>query len=295
MTAVFKRKWRVAMAAVVLLAVLTAVLVFFGVHWPKRPFQNLKAEEIVSARVEMFPPDVRKDLLGDDLQTLAELLQDVVIYEPDNSYRMYAGQSVVFTVTKSDGTVLEVGAFNPFCIINGAGYRTEYAPCEALNNFANEFAAEAYEKMEDNVSSWFPREENGCPNTGFFAVNGEVLSFGLKNREAAPTETIPVEMDWQATRITVLLPQPANHTRWYAEEAPGASLLGEQLRWTYPDAGTLGEGDCPHLQEFIFAVGEEPLPGELVFRLENIDPDLQEPVYYELTLSLAWTAELICD
>lgn len=295
MSAVWKRKWRVAMAAVVLLAVLAAVLLFLGVRLPKQPFRNLKPEDILSARVELFPPDVKKDLPDDDLPALAELLQDVVIYGPDDSHRLYAGQSVVFTITKTDGTVLEVAAFNPFCIINGVGYRTEYAPCEALNDFANGFAAEAYANMEDNVSSWFPREDNGCPDTGFFAVNGQLLPFGLKNRDTAPEETLHTAPDWQTKRIAVLLPQPANNTAWRTESAPGAQLLGEQLRWTYPDAGTLGEGDCPHLQEFIFAVEEDRLPDALCFRLVNTDDGLDEPVYFTLTLCLDWQAELICD
>ncbi len=37
----------------------------------------------------------------------------------------------------ADGTETEITACNPFLVIDGAGYRTKYAPCEALNSYAN--------------------------------------------------------------------------------------------------------------------------------------------------------------
>ena len=56
----------------------------------------------------------------------------------DSSCGMYAGQMVTFTLEKSDGTLLTAQAYNPFFILNGVGYRTEYRPCEDLNQFANQ-------------------------------------------------------------------------------------------------------------------------------------------------------------
>ena len=61
---------------------------------------------------------------------------------PDQSYTEYAGQAVQFTVTFVDGTETEVTDYNPFLIIDGTGWRTAYAPCEALNRFANELLRE---------------------------------------------------------------------------------------------------------------------------------------------------------
>ena len=49
---------------------------------------------------------------------------------------------VLFTVTMADGTAANVTAYNPFLIIDGTGWRTAYAPCEALNRFANELLRE---------------------------------------------------------------------------------------------------------------------------------------------------------
>lgn len=49
----------------------------------------------------------------------ADLLADVRITRPDQSYSEYAGQTVLFTVTMADGTAANVTAYNPFLIIDG--------------------------------------------------------------------------------------------------------------------------------------------------------------------------------
>ena len=110
--------------------------------WGRRPFRDLAAEDIRSATVRLVPPDTAVELNAGEIKALAELLGDVRITRPDQSYTEYAGQAVQFTVTLADGTVTEVTAYNPFLIINGTGYRTAYGPCEALNAFANRLLAE---------------------------------------------------------------------------------------------------------------------------------------------------------
>ena len=101
-----------------------------------KPYQDLTAADIASATVFLQPPD--QTLQVEDTDRLAALLQDVVIYEEDNSYAEYTGQAVTIQLTMSDGTQTDITAYNPFLIIDGIGYRTEYEPCEALNRYANE-------------------------------------------------------------------------------------------------------------------------------------------------------------
>ena len=101
-----------------------------------KPFQNLTTEEISSVTVQLQPPD--KTLQVEDPGQLVALLQDLVIYEEDSSYTEYAGQAVTVQLTMSDGTQTNITGYNPFLIIDGVGYRTEYEPCEALNRYANE-------------------------------------------------------------------------------------------------------------------------------------------------------------
>ena len=134
-----RRKYLPAIgAAALLLAALAAGFLFYG----RKPFQGLEAADIAEAAVLVGPPDVTLELEGAEIGTLAELLGDVRITRPDQSYTEYAGQTVLFTLTMTDGTETSVGAFNPFLIIDGTGYRTAYEPCEALNRFANELLRE---------------------------------------------------------------------------------------------------------------------------------------------------------
>ena len=103
---------------------------------------GVEAADIAAATVLVGPPDVTLELDAGEIETLADLLADVRITRPDQSYSEYAGQTVLFTVTMADGTAANVTAYNPFLIIDGTGWRTAYAPCEALNRFANELLRE---------------------------------------------------------------------------------------------------------------------------------------------------------
>ena len=134
-----RRKYLPAIgAAALLLAALAAGFLFYG----RKPFQGLEAADIAVASVTLIPPDVTLELDEAEMGTLAELLGEVRITRPDQSWTEYAGQAVQFTVTFTDGTLTEVTDYNPFLIIDGTGYRTAYEPCEALNRFANELLRE---------------------------------------------------------------------------------------------------------------------------------------------------------
>lgn len=112
----------------------------------KSPFRDLDASQIAYAQVQLLPPDKTAEIA--DTKALAALLQDVVIYEKDDSYRKYSGQAAIFTLTMTDGTQVEIMAYNPFLVIDGAGYKTKYAPCEALNGYANQLLGTEYSPGE---------------------------------------------------------------------------------------------------------------------------------------------------
>ena len=103
----------------------------------RRPFRGLEASDIRSASVKLLPPDVTIQLDRDEIATLASLLREIRVTRRDNSYTEYDGQLVRFTLTLTDGTTREVGAYNPFLIIDGRGWRTTYGPCESLSAFGN--------------------------------------------------------------------------------------------------------------------------------------------------------------
>lgn len=124
-------------AAVLLLAVI--LLLSRGC----RPFRKLDAADIAAASVRLTPPDVTIQLDRTEIETLSGLLREVRVTRRDDSYTQYCGQGVTFALTMADGTETRVMAYNPFLVIDGAGWRTAYAPCEALNHFANELPRNA--------------------------------------------------------------------------------------------------------------------------------------------------------
>ena len=124
-----KKVWFIIAVVALTLIVSVMLITFRG----REPLKNI---ELVSATVRLMPPD--KTIQIKDLDKLEDLLEDIVIYNRDNSHSKYAGQAAVFSVTLPDGSQMEVTAYNPFVIIDGVGYKCKYGPCEELNDFANE-------------------------------------------------------------------------------------------------------------------------------------------------------------
>ena len=113
-----------------------AIICIVGIHFiGRKPFKSLKSSDIVSATVLLEPPDETIEIT--DVSELIAYLNDVVIYNRNQSYHNYVGQAVTFTLSMSDGTQMKVMAYNPFIVINGTGYKTKYEPCEKLNQYAN--------------------------------------------------------------------------------------------------------------------------------------------------------------
>lgn len=128
-----KKKALLILALVVLLS-LSIVAAATGIMG-KKPFKDLDAAKIESASVHLLPPD--KTVQIEEIKELIEYLEDVVVHGKDNSFSEYSGQACIFTITKTDGTVMEVTAYNTFIVIDGVGYKCKSEPCEALNIYAN--------------------------------------------------------------------------------------------------------------------------------------------------------------
>lgn len=115
--------------------VLVLGIIVFVFSSGRKPFKGMEPSEIASATVRLIPPD--KTILITEIEELTNYLNDVVIYNKDNSYTESDGQGVIFMLTMTDGTQTEIMAYNPFLVIDGVGYKTKYEPCEALNGYAN--------------------------------------------------------------------------------------------------------------------------------------------------------------
>lgn len=130
-----KRKPPLLLLAGLAALLLAAVLIrpFAGT----RPFRHLTAGEIQSVKLELFPPEAEFTLTREEIEALTPLLNELVTYQRDDSWRDYDGQLCRFTLTLADGSQTTVQDYNPFLIVDGVGRRTKYEPCEALNHFAN--------------------------------------------------------------------------------------------------------------------------------------------------------------
>ena len=103
----------------------------------REPLGLLKAEEVQWAQVRLVPPDESRYLTREEIGQLVPLLNRIVTHRQDDSYQDYSGQAVTFTIKIVDGPTTTVMAYNPFVVIDGVGYQTEYTPCEALSQFGN--------------------------------------------------------------------------------------------------------------------------------------------------------------
>ncbi len=129
------KKKKLIIGSIAVIAVVILLMVFQP--WGKMPFKDLSVNNIASVSVELLPPDKSFDLTDDDIAELTEILNSVVIYNKDSSHDQYAGQAVIYTITKTDGTILTINAYNPFLIIDSVGYKTKYEPCQELNSLGN--------------------------------------------------------------------------------------------------------------------------------------------------------------
>ena len=111
------------------------------------PLSELKATDIASFKLTINPPNYEGTFDGkEEIAELVGLLKDLVIYDRDNPLIDYYGQWVQFDLTFADGGVNTVAAFASQITIGEIAYKAEYAPCEALNAFANRVAGTSYAK-----------------------------------------------------------------------------------------------------------------------------------------------------
>lgn len=131
-------KKQTIVSLIVFLVIIATCVMYFGNFFGRKPFRNLDNDKILSFTVSAFPPGKTVEINeADECMKLADVLKKVVIYQEDSSGRDSCGQLGKFKLSMKDGSMLEVGAYNPFIFINGACYRTKYEPCEELNVLGN--------------------------------------------------------------------------------------------------------------------------------------------------------------
>lgn len=142
-----KKKRNIMLSLVI--CVLSISIIFIAVNTDgQKPFRTLTKEDIKEATVELYPPNITEELDEKEIESLVKILKKVVIYDEDNTYTEYAGQAVIYKITKKDGSVIKIQAYNPFLIIDGTGYKTKYEPCEELNALGNKIGDTEYSRQD---------------------------------------------------------------------------------------------------------------------------------------------------
>lgn len=166
-----------------ILVIIAAALAVIGIvscsNAGTKPFEALTSDEIASVTLNCMPPD--KTVETDDrdkIDELVKVLNKLVIYDEDE--KEYAGQSVAFTLHKSDGTDIKITSYNPQLIIDGVKYTTKYEPCEELSKLGNKWADEipsshkSLQEIEKMLSSYPSEYESIMNNNLFTIVHGKV-------------------------------------------------------------------------------------------------------------------------
>ncbi len=105
------------------------------VSFAKKPYAKINKDDISEIFI-LFGTYEPYQLSEKERDEFINMLKDVVIYKKDNTYVEYTGvQTQMFCIKKTNGKKIYISAANPFFIINGTGYRTEYAPCDRLSSF----------------------------------------------------------------------------------------------------------------------------------------------------------------
>lgn len=189
--------------------VLVIGMIVFALCSGRKPFKGMKASEIASAMVRLTPPD--KTILITEMEELTNYLNDVVIYNKDNSFTEYDGQGVTFMLTMSDGTQTEILEYQPFLVIDGVGYKTKYKPCEALNNYANRLLneGEALVILENppalNVISDNTSNSTLLGTYSWQRKNNDGTFTNMEADCAHPLECMDVQFQFETTQANALL------------------------------------------------------------------------------------------
>ena len=134
-----KKSKKLTIAAALILVTASAVVGW--VFYSARPFETIRADDIEEIMVYAFPQGKEIVLSEAEVERVVPLLQNLKISKP--GYKIFAlgmgGQTVRFTVQKTNGSTVEISNFgNVLITIDNKSYQADYESAEAINAFANE-------------------------------------------------------------------------------------------------------------------------------------------------------------
>ena len=134
-----KKGKKLLIIAVVILAIASAILGWL--LYSSRPFETIGVNEIEEIKVYAIPPDEEVVLSEAEIDRVVPLLQNLKISKP--GYMLFppmgwGGQTVRFTVQKTDGSTIVISNFgNVLITIDSINYQADYESAHAISIFAN--------------------------------------------------------------------------------------------------------------------------------------------------------------
>lgn len=130
-----KRKRIVIIAGIIV--ILLAIPAYF--FFPITPLTSLTMADIEEIHILAVPPDQEVILQQKEIEQMVNLLQEITVYQPGYISGSVAGQFQKYTITKTDGTRIEIADSGNIAVsINGVSYRAGYSSVEAISDFVNE-------------------------------------------------------------------------------------------------------------------------------------------------------------
>lgn len=124
------KKWKIVFIVVINILIISGLFISFNT---KKPFKDLEAKNITAITVHFAFPN-NKTIAIKDIETFVNHFKNITVIHKDNSYTEYKGETITFTITKTDDKQIEVMVFSSFIVIDGVGYRYPY--CQKLIDYA---------------------------------------------------------------------------------------------------------------------------------------------------------------
>ena len=102
-----------------------------------KPFEYLEQNNVQEVKLITTAPETEVLLTEEQIFQLIDILDKLVIYEQMEAVEV-VGQTIIFEIVKMDGVIVTLENYNPWVVIDGVWYDSEYESCEEINQFANE-------------------------------------------------------------------------------------------------------------------------------------------------------------
>ncbi len=115
-----------------------------------QPFKELKTEDVRFVTLTAYNEGYGFGIDDKYVDELVKLINDVKIYEQDDSWKGHQAVGYEFYIERDDCVIIKLVTFEGFLIINGTAYKSEYEPSKALT----EFAKKRFDENDDNKPAY---------------------------------------------------------------------------------------------------------------------------------------------